>query len=341
MRYEGELAALLAAMCWTVSTLAFASAGRRVGSIAVNIIRMVAALLLLTLACLWVDGRLVALELPGRVWLWMSLSGVIGFFLGDLALFRAFVLIGPRLSSLLMSLAPPFAAVFAFLWLGEVLSLWQLFGMALTLAGVGWVILENQPDDHRAAAHEHRSIWGVVLGVLGAMGQGLGLVMAKVAMVSHAMDEADDEAGEMPAAGGLPPMEGLAGPDILPLDDGPGLGHALVWTQIRAMSATLLFLLLLLSARQRSKVVAAMRHPAGLGLITLGAIVGPFLGVALLLRSTELIPAGVAQTLVATVPVMILPCLVVLYRQRISLRSVIGAVIAVTGVSILVLGKAP
>ncbi|MCC5828581.1 MAG: DMT family transporter [Phycisphaeraceae bacterium] len=312
---EGELAGLLAAGCWTISTLAFASAGRRVGSIAVNIIRMVMALLLMTAACMVLDGRLVALELSGHFWLWMSLSGVVGFFLGDLALFRAFVLIGPRLSSLLMALAPPFAALTAWFWLDERLSGLSMLGMALTLGGVAWVILETRTPEERARSLEHVSPWGVTLGIGGALGQGIGLVMAKVAMAGSAEEAAVGIAGE--------PIEQVS---------------ALVSTQVRAASATACFLLLLLMAGQRRKVIAACRHPSGLGLITLGAVVGPFLGVALLLRSAQLVPAGIAQTLAATVPVLILPCLVLLYRQKVSARSVTGACIAVAGVAVLLHG---
>ena len=122
MRYAGELAALATAVCWTVSSLAFALAGGRIGSLAVNIIRLTLALVAFLIFGIFTRGEALPLSASPTAWLWLSLSGLAGFFFGDLCLFRAFVEIGPRLSMLIMALAPPLTALLGWLALGEKLT---------------------------------------------------------------------------------------------------------------------------------------------------------------------------------------------------------------------------
>ena len=177
----GELAALGTAVCWTISSLAFSVAGRRIGSLALNLIRLVMAFVFLTVFCAFWRGLPLPTDASPRAWAWLSLSGVIGFVLGDLCLFRSFVLVGPRVSTLVMALVPPIAATFGWLWLGERLTAIDVAGMAVTLAGVTWVALERRPA---SADEPHARVQGegLALAVLGAVGQAAGLVLSKLGM---------------------------------------------------------------------------------------------------------------------------------------------------------------
>jgi drug/metabolite transporter (DMT)-like permease len=182
MNYAGELAALATAACWTASSLAFALAGARVGSLAVNIIRLVMALGAFMVVGLLTTGELIPLSATPAAWCWLSLSGLAGFFVGDLCLFRAFVEIGPRLSMLIMALAPPLTALGGWLLLGEKLTALNLAGMALTLAGVAWVVTET--PEHGAP---HKFSWrGGWLAAGGCLGQAVGVVLAKPGMAGVA-----------------------------------------------------------------------------------------------------------------------------------------------------------
>ncbi len=236
-------------------------------------------------------------DAPGEAWLWLGISGFVGFFLGDLCLFRALVLIGPRITSLLMSLAPPFAAVLGYIVLGERLTARSWIGMAVTLGGVTWVVLERNADSSGATGHV--SAVGVLLGALASVGQAAGAVLAKI-----------------------------------------GMGHydPFACTQIRVLPAIVSFGLVFLALGRYDRIVAAFRVPRAMSRIALGAFFGPFLGVALFLISLDRIPTGVAQTITALVPVLILPFVIVLHRERVSWRAAIGACIAVAGVAILVSG---
>ena len=128
MLYAGQLAALGTAFCWVATALAFEAAGRRIGSLTVNLVRLVLAAGLLALEGWLVRGLALPVDAPPSAWLWLSVSGLVGFTFGDLCLFRAFVVLGSRLSTLMMSLAPPLTAVLGFLVLGEVLSGRDLWG---------------------------------------------------------------------------------------------------------------------------------------------------------------------------------------------------------------------
>ena len=138
MPFVGELSALLTAFLWSGTSIVFTEATTRVGSIQVNITRMIMALMLLTLSILVLgpDLQLSQSQVLNLTW-----SGIVGLVLGDSFLFRAFKDIGARISMLVMSLVPGFTAIMALLFLGESLSLQALLGMVITMTGVGIVVL--------------------------------------------------------------------------------------------------------------------------------------------------------------------------------------------------------
>lgn len=114
--------------------------------------------------------------------MWLTLSGVIGFVFGDMCLFRAFLLIGPRLSSLIMATVPLMASLTGYFVLGESLGWAALIGMLLTIAGVGWALADRTARASRPSGGNR--MWGVVLALGGALGQASGLVLSKYGMGS-------------------------------------------------------------------------------------------------------------------------------------------------------------
>ena len=145
----GELAALGTALCWTFGSQFFEAAGKKVGPLSVNLIRLVFALLLFCILSLLRNGTLFPINFSVHAWLWLGLSGIIGFALGDLFLFKAFVEIGPRISMLIMTLAAPFSALMGLTFLNEKYLLPQWLGMIITLIGVGWVIMERSNNSKK------------------------------------------------------------------------------------------------------------------------------------------------------------------------------------------------
>ncbi|MDT8324419.1 MAG: DMT family transporter, partial [Bacteroidota bacterium] len=177
MPFVGEFSALLTAFLWSGTSIVFTEATTRVGSIQVNITRMIMALvlLLISLLVLGLDLALSSNQIMNLTW-----SGIVGLVLGDTFLFRAFKDIGARVSMLVMSLVPGFTAIMALLFLGESLSLQAVAGMVVTMTGVGIVVLDRRPP---AAGKYHVTAKGLLFALLGAFGQASGLIFAKQAFL--------------------------------------------------------------------------------------------------------------------------------------------------------------
>ncbi|TAL36600.1 MAG: DMT family transporter [Spirochaetes bacterium] len=180
MTHQGELAALLTAMCWTVTALAFESAARRVGSLPVNIIRLVFGFLFLGAFTLVTRNLPLPLDAGAHEWLWLSVSGLVGFVLGDLCLFQSFTMVGARVSMLVMTLAPPLAALGGWLITGDRMRAPELAGMGLTLGGIALVVTKKKPGLEKFSFSY--SPLGLLLAFGGALGQAGGLVLSKFGM---------------------------------------------------------------------------------------------------------------------------------------------------------------
>ena len=307
----GELSGLGTALCWVGTSFCFAAASRRLGAGTVNLTRSVLAigpLLLLNLLLLGTPWP----EASPETLLWLAASGVVGLAIGDQFLFAALVDIGPRLSVLLMTLAPVFAAGLGFAMLGETLGLLEGLGIAVTLGGIAWVVAERpRPGD--AEAHRHAPgirVRGIAFGVLGAASQGIGVVLAKQGMI-----------------GGSAEVDPLAA-QLVRMCAGAG-SLALAWSILGRRRW-------LVGSREAGGP-ARLDRVAATGLVV-GTLIGPVLGVWLSLVSVRHLEAGVASTLMAMSPVLVLPFSAWVDHERIGWRAGLGAAIAVFGVAILAFG---
>jgi drug/metabolite transporter (DMT)-like permease len=298
--YLGELAALVTALCWSFSSIFYTLAGRRLGSVIINRLRLLLSLLFLG-ATHWL---LLAAPLPLAAeperWFWLGLSGIIGLTVGDTCLFQAYIWIGPRLAMLLKSLAPVFSALLAWLFLAELLNVGQIGGMVLTIGGVSWVVMERDrsakgsPDDRR------RYLWGILFGLGAALSQAAGLVAAKKGLGGH-----------------FPALS----------------GHVI--RMLVAATSIWAFTLLQGQAQITVKQFTTHRRPA-LNL-TIGTVLGPFVGVWFSLIAVQWAQVGIASTLMALVPIFMLPIGRFVFKEQISNRAIIGTVVAVIGVALLFL----
>ncbi len=179
----GEFAALLTAFFWTITSLSFEAASNKIGSIAVNILRLVLGFVFLSIFTLIRRGFVLPVDASAENWIWLSLSGLVGFVFGDLFLFKSYTMIGSRFSMLIMTLVPPVTAFFSYLILGEKLTLFHYLGMTLTFAGIVMAIFS------RAGKGEKLSLKLAPRGILyafgGAVGQALGLVLSKFGMKNY------------------------------------------------------------------------------------------------------------------------------------------------------------
>ena len=179
----GEIAALATALCWTITVVAFEVAGKKVGSISVNLIRLVIAFLLISIYNFFSRGMILPIDASSSTWLWLTFSGIIGFVIGDLFLFQAFVEVGSRISMLIMSIVPPITAITGFILMNEKITSLGLAGMIITILGIALVILTKNPDDKKVRLSH--PIKGLVYAFIGALGQAFGLVFSKFGMGSY------------------------------------------------------------------------------------------------------------------------------------------------------------
>lgn len=292
--YLGELAALGTAVLWTLSTLAWTSAGRYVRALPISFVRLVITLLMAAAYQMVVHGTPFPLAADERTWRMLGISGFMGFFVTDVCMFHAFLLIGPRIALLILSLSPPLAAVISWIWLDDRLGGWDWGAMGLTLVGVLWVVYE-QPDSSRSLHYirPERYGWGLLLACCGAVGHALSLVLSK---------------------------------------EGIGAYDSFSATYIRVLGAMGGYVVLISLLRGWPEIWAAFRHWKAMKILTAGSFVGPFLGVAFSMTALRYVPAGVVAAILSTMPVLILPFVVLVYRERVSLRAVLGAMLAVAGV---------
>ena len=293
----GEIAALATAFFFAMTALIFTSTGRSVGSQVTNRMRLLIALLYLIVLNILLFHEPLPFSAGSSRWIWLALSGIIGLSLGDAFLFQSYVSIGPQLGSLLLSLAPIFGSIIAWVFFGEVLTFQQVTGIALALAGIAWVVLSHEEP---ADFPDGRTRRGVIFGVLAALGQAAGLVLSK---------------------------QGMSG------DFSPFQANA-----IRMLAAVIFIWAWTALERKAGPTFKTLQgKPCAIGLIALGAFVGPVLGVSSSLFAVQHTEIGVASTLIALTPVILLPVSYFVFKERIGWQAIFGTLLAIAGVAILFL----
>lgn len=295
--YFGELAALGTSLSFAFGSTMFTVAGRRLGSMNVNRTRLVIAAIFLIIAHWITLGSLFPFNAAPERLFWLGLSGVVGLVIGDIFLFRAFVMIGPRLSMLMMSLAPILAAVQAWIFLGEKLTSGQIFGILLTVGGIAWVILERNGKSENAPEYGR----GILFGLGGAIGQATGFVLAK---------------------------NGVGGGEFSPIS-----ANLIRMTA----AVIVLWLITLLQGQVKKTISTFFNDRKGMLATMGGAFAGPFLGVSLSLFALQRVEVGVASTLTALPPIFLLPISYFIFKERFGWGAVVGTLVAMAGVAALFL----
>ena len=296
--YLGETAALMTSVLWSATAIFFTMAGQKIGSVMVNRIRLLIALAWLLGFHWFMQGSPLPLTAEPERWLWLGISGVVGLVLGDSFLFQSYLWVGPRIGMLMMSLAPVISAMLALVFLGEDLISLQWLGIVLAVTGIAAVVMDRPPTTADGGPERRNYFKGILFGIGAASGQAVGLVLAK---------------------------RGLFG-DF----------SALSGNVIRMMSASL-FLWLVTIAVGRAGVTlrtVLKKRDSWLPLLG-GATTGPFLGVWLSLTAVQLTEVGVASTLMALSPIILLPIGRLFYKEEIGVRAIVGTLIAIAGVAVL------
>ena len=308
--YIGEIISLGVACSWTVAALSSEVGSRRLGVFVMNVWRMLLALLF-SVCLMWLTmGEPFPLYAGAEAWSWLLLSGVVGYFFGDWCLFNSYLTIGSRYGQLFMTLAPMFAALSAWVSIGQTLSAGSLIAMSVTIVGISISVL-GRGNHHKLSIQLPAK--GVLYGIGAGMGQGVGLVLSKIGLDYYTAD--------VPVAV-LPQVE-----NYLPF--GANL--------IRCLAGLLCFTIWLLVRGEGSKMRTSIHNHKGMLAMLTAVISGPFVGVGFSLMAVQYTAAGIASTIMATTPILILLPSYYLFHQKITWKGFIVACISVVGVSLFFL----
>lgn len=323
--FFGETLSLIVALSWTATALFAEVASKRIGSLPLNITRMVMSLLLLA-ATLWLTmGTPWPRFADSPAWTWLLLSGVVGYVIGDYCLMQGYILIGSRIGQLFMTLSAPTAAIFGRILIGERMQPLAIVGMVVTLSGIALSILSK--DHGEKSSHKVKlslPLRGIVYAAMAGICQGCGLVLSKVGLQHYETSI---------AAAGLTP-DAVPTEAIIPLPLSISVPFAA--TMIRAiMGLTGFFLMQMLMSKDAIGELRRAAKDRKSMLCALGSTMfGPFIGVSLSLMATLYTSAGIAQTIFALTPVLIIAPAALLFHQKVTPREVLGAIISVAGVSL-------
>lgn len=311
MAHLGEIISLVVAVSWTATALFADEASHRLGSLTVNVIRLVLGSVFLGLILWLTIGVPYPRYADGPTWLWLALSALVGYLFGDFCLFNSYLVIGARFGQLFMTLAPPMAAIAGWIMLGETLSWRSILAMLVTISGIAISILAKGQDKKM---HFTLPLKGILLGLGAGAGQGAGLVLSKVGMQHY---EAALPA-DMPAVMGT----------MMPF----------AATQIRAIVGGLGFVIMLLIQRQGRHFLEVTRSDRkGVRAAILTTLFGPVLGVSLSLMAVQYARAGIASTLMALTPVLIILPYAIIHKQRVKPKELLGVAVSMLGVAMFFL----
>lgn len=309
----GELAAFGTAICWTLSALFFERATRRISVIAVNLYKLLFAFIFLSISATFLRGLPFPTDADGRAWLFLSLSGLVGFVVTDIFLFTAYKTIGSRMSTLFLALSPPVTALLGFVFLGEAMAPRGILGMALVVSGIVIAVLARGDvkiggkalvgflkgqGSGRPSLISREDKRGYFFAFLSTVGQAIGMILTKHGLQDY---------------------------------------HPVAGSTIRIFAGIVGFMIVGLFWDRGASYKSALKDKPALRFTFLGAIAGPFLGVTLSLFAMQKTLAGVVSTLIGLTPIIIIPPSILLFKQKVKPAEIGGALLAVVGTAVFFL----
>lgn len=294
MIIKGEFFALFTAISWTFSSLTFGKISKEYDTQVANFLRVTIGTIMVGFVCLFGSRHLF---LPTDV-TWenlkiISLSGFIGMFLGDLFLFKAYNMIGARVTMLIMALSPIIVSIIDFLFLGVTLYPIQIFAILITCLGIILVIFKT--EDKKISLGF--SVKGLFYAFLATLGQSLGVILTKLGSTTY---------------------------------------DSLATSQIRLGVAIFFFGALVLYEGKARETIKMITSKKALSLLLIGTFFSVF-GIAALIEAFKSANASIASTISSTSPIIMIPCSILFYKEKIRKNEIIGAIISVVGLSIFFL----
>lgn len=353
----GELLALFTAFCWAQNSVFYSITGKRVSSSTTAHIRLWITLPFMLLIHFLFYKTFFPFNEPLKAYIYISLSGFFGYFFADLMIFKSFVDLGPRETTVILTLTPIFSSILSYFIFSQSLTLLKIAGIAVTITGIITVIIGDSPEykfylkkrtinnnlkninnlnnsqylnnknfkkdknnkidnNYKINSSNYKtnslqslkiqpsplkSIFkinkGIIIALLGAIGQALGLVLAKM---------------------------------------GQNLGTSPISTNtIRVVSALFAYIIYRLIIKNFKNDFKKMKDRKSFLYITIAAIVGPIFGVIAALYAINYAPVGIVSTIMQIVPILLLPYEYFILKKKITFLSVSGTIVAVIGTALL------
>ena len=306
MHYLGEFISIGVAFSWTATALLSEFGSKRLGNLTLNVLRMALALLFSVVFFGVVTGNILPPGASAEACGWMLLSGLVGYVIGDFCLFQCYIIIGSRYGQLFMTLAPLSAALMAWVMLGQQMTLMSILAMLVTLFGISISVL-GRGEHHKVSLK--LPLNGILFAIGAAVCQGVGLVLSKIGMDYY------EPSASMPEW-------------LVPFSA----------NFYRCVAGIIGFTFLLYFRDGIGPLREAMHDKKGLYVATATTIFGPFVGVGFSLMAVQYTAAGIASTLMAMTPIIIIMPAYWLFHEKITWKAVLGALISVMGVSLFFLG---
>ena len=308
MQYVGELISIGVAFSWTATALLSEFGSKRMGNLTLNLTRMVITLVFSCILFWAVGGNPLPAGASTEAYLWMMLSGLVGYVIGDFCLFQCYIIIGSKFGQLFMTLAPITAAIMAWFTLGQEIRPTAILALLVPLAGIALTVLGRGDNHHKLTLKLPLS--GVLFAIAAAVCQGVGLVLSKIGMDHY------EATLTTPLAGWMLPF------------------HA---NFFRCVAGTIGFVLLMALREGFAPLQRGVRDRKGMIAAVATTIFGPFVGVGASLLAVQYTAAGIASTLMALTPIIIILPAWWIFKQPITAKSILGAIISVIGVSLFFL----
>lgn len=294
--FIGELAALLAAVGFSVTSVCYTFAGRKINAVTSIAMSLPFSWLMIIGIHQLTLGELFPTHATFDRWFFLGASGILAYVISSYFMLNAYQHIGPRLTMLIASFAPVLGALLAWLFLGQTLPANSTIGIALVIFGIIWVVAER--SNHQTNHSQVDIQRGVIYASLGTLAQGAAFVFS-----SHGV------------AGEFPPFSAT----LIRITAGIVVLWAFIAFQGRVKTTTRI-----------------LKNDLRLFLLLTGAaLTGPVIAGSLLLLSFQFIPVGVSTTLSHTTAIILIPIGYFVFKERITLRAIAGTIITIVGIGIL------
>jgi len=295
MQYLGEFYAFLTAIGWAASSIFFEAASKKSNSLTVNVVRLILGIIFLGMVTFLSRGLFFPTDSTRVNWTFLGISGIIGFFLGDMFLYEAYILIGARISMVFMTMAPLIVGLLSYIFLGERLSFIQILAMVVTCSGILLVIVKPKTDEDYHS--KKLSIKGIIFASMAVFFESLGNIFTKIGSQNYDPSSS---------------------------------------TQIRMICALSIFTFYLTFKKKWGDIFKAFVNKKLLLLIAFGTITATA-GITFLVAAFNHINTGVASTFSSVSPIIVIPISIIVFKEKVSLREILGAFVSVAGIVIFFL----